>query len=124
MNEIAQEEKDYGDRAVVFSSNPSERHDAGVSEYAADIRKQILGVLTYPSEARRAGWEADVTITIHVAEDGYILSVEKKKSSQHEMFDEHLINTVKAMKYLSPFPGTVREKELWLDVPFSFTMSE
>ena len=114
----------YAEGTRVISNDPQSRRDEGIASYAAKVREQILAVLTYPAEARAAGWEADVTVSVHLSEDGYILGVEKKKASAHEMFDEQLVATIKAMKYLTPFPGSVAEKELWLDIPFSFRMTE
>lgn len=93
-----------------------------IAEYAGKVRETILSSISYPEQARRAGWEAAMTVSMHLADDGYLLSVKQTKSSGYNVFDELLVETIKAIKYYPVFPASIKEKELWLDIPFEFKL--
>ena len=96
--------------------------DNHISEYAVKVRERILASMEYPQDALRAGWETQVKVSIHLAEDGYLLGAKLMESSGLKIFDDNLIETIKAIKYFPVFPSSITSKELWLEVPFVFSL--
>jgi len=114
---------DYTEAVSLISRNPQAGSDKKfIGEYAHKIRSTILSALEYPEEARRAGWQAKVKVSIHLSSDGYLLGVKMLEQSGYKTFDDRLMSTIQGIKYYPPFPANMSEKELWLDIPFVFEL--
>jgi len=116
--------REYAGNVKVLTRNEDVAQDKRfIGEYAHKIRTVILSSLEYPEEARRAGWQAKVKVSVHLSADGYLLGVKMMEPSGYKMFDDRLMKTIEGIRHYPPFPGGVPEKELWLDIPFVFELN-
>lgn len=94
-----------------------------ITSYTSLVRERILSSLIYPQEALHAGWEAEVMVSVHLAEDGYLLGAKIMDKSGHSLFDDSLIRTIKDIRFFPKFPPSIKSKELWLEIPFVFELN-
>lgn len=122
---IEEEEKEEIAKAtnIISYQDFSSSHKERIVAYTQLVRDRILSSLVYPEEARRAGWEADIKVSVHLAEDGYVLGAKILDGSGHALFDDNLIRTIKEIKFFPKFPPSIKERELWLEVPFIFEIN-
>lgn len=57
---------------------------------------------TYPTEARKKGWEGKVILRIIVSEDGSVVSVVVDSSSGFEILDNAAVEAVKTWRFMPP----------------------
>lgn len=126
LDKTKEEEKveDYEKETKFLSREPigySQR--AKIAAYSSQVRDRILASLIYPEEARYAGWEAELKVSVHIAEDGYLMGATIIDDSGHPLFDDNLLRTIEEINFFPRFPPSIKEKELWLEIPFVFEIS-
>lgn len=93
-----------------------------IAEYAKMLQKRILENLTYPSLAREAGFQGTVKLGLHLSYRGELLEARVKESSGYKIFDDQAINAAKGIVSYPPFPSSIKQKELWIDVPIAYQL--
>jgi pilus assembly protein CpaC len=101
-----------------ISGNPPE----SIIGYAKMIQKRILENLTYPPLAREAGFQGTVKLGLHLSYRGELLEAKVKQSSGYKIFDDQAINVAKGIVSYPPFPSSIKQKELWIDVPITYQL--
>jgi len=106
------------------SSSSAGRGIAGSSdgerkEYLANnfgyIRDLIVKNLKYPYTARQRGWKGSVTVAFVILENGSVETLRVIKSSGHDLLDESVVKTVRA---LQPFPRPPTRAEVVIPIAF------
>jgi len=93
-----------------------------VLKYSKIVQKKILDRLTYPTQAKEAGFQGTVKLSLNLSYQGDLLNLKLKESSKYRILDEHAINTAqKAIPY-PPFPPTIKDKEIWVDIPITYQL--
>jgi pilus assembly protein CpaC len=92
-------------------------------EYAGLVQKRILERLTYPLVAKQAGLEGTVKLRLHISYSGKLTQVMIKKSSGHDILDNQAVAVAKEIDSFPPFPPTIEQKELWIEIPIVFQLN-
>jgi len=128
---IVSEEKEVSEgkkeeiKPTISSSTPSDiskNVPESISAYASIIQKRILDNLTYPSLAREAGFQGTVKLSLHLSYQGELLEAKVKQSSGYKIFDDQSVNVAKGIVSYPPFPSSIKQKELWIDVPIAYQL--
>jgi len=90
--------------------------------YTKIIQKRILDKLTYPPQAKDAGFQGSVTVSVHLSYSGDLLDVGVKNSSGHAILDSNVITVARGIKKFPPFPPSIEKKEIWLDIPIDYRL--
>lgn len=86
-----------------------------LKEHFAYIRDAIMKKLSYPTAARRMGWEGKVVVSFVISEDGYVSDIEIVESSGFGVLDRNAVETVKKA---SPFPKPPVRAELVMPIVY------
>ncbi len=109
---------DGGGSGQGFGAGTGSRPGTGQSylkEHFVYIRDLILRNLTYPSSARRMGWQGTVTITFVVLESGVAQDIRIVKGSGYTILDQAVVKTVRQVQ---PFPKPPVKAELTIPIVF------
>lgn len=79
------------------------------------IRDLIVKNLKYPYTARQMGWKGSVTVGFVILENGTVETLRVIKSSGHDLLDERVVKTVRA---LQPFPRPPTRAEVVVPIAF------
>lgn len=102
------------DAALIDSSS----YFSGPSgNYAKLVQQRILNSMSYPSLGRQAGYEGTVKLSLHLSYTGKLIDVAVKESSGYTVLDDHAVSEAKRLSAYPPFPPSITEKEIWVDVP-------
>jgi len=108
---------------AVASRQPQEgpASDA-VMDYSRTIQKRILENLAYPSAAKEAGYQGTVKLKLHFSHTGELLDVNVKESSGRKTLDDHAVYAAKSVSSYPPFPSSIEQQELWIDIPIVYSL--
>ncbi len=95
---------------------------APLAGYAYLIQKRILENLSYPASAKAASFQGTVKLSLLLSHQGELLEVKVKSSSGHRALDDNAVSVAKGIFYYPPFPASLDQKELWVDVPISYRL--
>ncbi len=86
-----------------------------LSEHFAYIREKILRNVSYPSQARRLGWQGKVLVSFIINLNGTIKEAKVMQSSGYELLDRTALETVKESE---PFPRPPIEAQIVLPIVY------
>ena len=107
--------------ASVPSVNDDDIKDP-VLKYSKIVQKKILGKLTYPGQAKEAGFQGTVKLSLNLSYQGDLLNLKLKEGSNYRILDENAINTAQRAAPYPPFPPSIKDKEIWVDVPITYQL--
>lgn len=84
-------------------------------EHFAYIRDLILKNLTYPSVARKNGWQGKLRIAFIIRENGRVESIRIIESSGYGVLDRNVVETIREVQ---PFPKPPVRAELVIPVAY------
>jgi pilus assembly protein CpaC len=90
--------------------------------YNAVIQKRILENLDYPVSAKQAGFKGIVKVSLHLSYSGELLDAIVKTSSGYKTLDDNAISVAKRVGSYPPFPPSIEQKEMWIDVPIVYRL--
>jgi pilus assembly protein CpaC len=93
-----------------------------LENYINIVKKRITDKLTYPSLAREAGFQGTVKLNLHLSWRGEPLNVAVKESSGYKILDEDALSTAKGIVSYPPFPPSMDQKELWIEIPIIYRL--
>jgi TonB family protein len=93
-----------------------------IAQYAKIIQDRILANFVYPPEIKEKGYQGTVKLRLHVSYTGELLDVAIKEPSGYQLLDDQAISMAKEISSYPPFPISIEEKELWVDVPVTFQL--
>lgn len=82
-------------------SSTESAKDIYLKDHFGYIRDTIMKNLSYPSSARRMGWEGKVLVSFIINNDGFVSDIKIVESSGFGVLDRNAVETVKKS---SPFP--------------------
>ena len=85
-------------------------------EHFAYIRDLILKHLSYPSMAKKLGWQGNTKVSFVIREDGRVEHLRIIKSSGYEVLDRNVVETI---RYVQPFPRPPVRAELVIPVVYA-----
>lgn len=107
--------------AAPSAASNQDTQDPSLS-YSKIIQKKILDNLVYPVEAKEAGFQGTVKLSLRLSYQGELLEAKVKESSTHRILDEGALNTAQKIAPYPPFPPAIKENELWVDIPISYQL--
>jgi len=93
-----------------------------IAGYAGVIQKRILDSLNYPALAKEAGFQGTTKLSLLLSYRGELLDIKVKSSSGHKILDDNALQAAKGIDMYPPFPSSVGEKELWIDIPIAYRL--
>lgn len=93
-----------------------------VTKYARLIQKRILENLVYPASAKKAGFQGKVKLSLRLSYQGELLDVIIKDSSGYKVLDDNTVSTAQNISSYPPFPSSIDQQELWIEVPVAYQL--
>ncbi len=92
-------------------------------DYMVVVQRRILDNLTYPADAKAAGFQGSLKLSLHLSYLGKLLDVGVKNSSGYKVFDDNAVAAARAIAYYPPFPAALESQELWIDIPVDYRLN-
>lgn len=108
--------------AAVVPASAIEDITDPVELYSRIIQKRILENLIYPDNAKQAGFQGSVKLSVHLSYLGKLLDVALKDSSGYKMLDDSALAAAKSTSSYPPFPPAIKNAELWVDIPIIYKL--
>ena len=93
-----------------------------ITKYSRIIQKRILDSLTYPQNAKEAGFQGTTRLRLKLSYQGELLDAEVKSSSGYKVLDDNAVNTAKMSASYPPFPPAIKDKEIWVEIPVIYQL--
>ena len=106
----------------VSFGNAAGKVSAPLENYVKIIQKRILDNVKYPTTAKNAKAQGTAKLKLHLAYTGQLIDVLLQESSGYKVLDDSAINVAKRMVNYPPFPPSIEEKDLWVDIPISYRL--
>jgi len=91
--------------------------------YARLIQQQVLKNLTYPPQAKESGFEGKANLSMRLSYLGELMDVAVKSSSGYKILDDNAVAVARGITYYPPFPPTITQKELWIEIPIDYRLN-
>jgi len=95
---------------------------APVAGYVGLVQKRILEKLKYPESARQSGFQGTVKLNLRLSYNGELLGAAVKESSGYKVLDDNAVSAANSSVSYPPFPPSIKEKEIQIDVPVTFQL--
>ena len=109
-------------KAEVISLAAYDNLPSSVAGYSRIVQNRILEKLFYPNSAKTAGFQGTVKLSLHLSYRGELLDAAVRDSSGYKILDEHALAAAKGTTSYPPFPASIEQKELWIDVPIAYKL--
>ena len=93
-----------------------------IRNYAAAVQRRILSNLMYPASAKQSGFEGTTRLKLHLSYLGQLLDVAVISPSGYRVLDENSVAVAKSVSSYPPFPLTMQQADLWIEVPVSYRL--
>ena len=93
-----------------------------VLKYAKIIQRKILENLTYPIAAKEAGFQGTVKLSLKLSAQGELMDAKIKEPSNYRSLDDNAIKVAQKISPYPPFPPTIKDAQLWVDVPIIYQL--
>jgi pilus assembly protein CpaC len=91
-------------------------------KYTKIIQRKILDNLTYPAEAKEAGFQGMVKLSLNLSAQGELLGSKIKEPSSYRLLDDNAIKIAQQISPYPPFPPAIKETQLWVDIPIIYQL--
>jgi protein TonB len=95
-----------------------------LATYLAQVRAAIERHKHYPSAARRAGMTGHVVLRFVILADGRVIDPSVAESNGHAGFSRAALESLRRAGQMPPFPETIQQERLVVQVPIAFTLTE
>jgi len=93
-----------------------------ILNYSRIIQKKILANLVYPVQAKEAGFQGTVKLSLRLSYQGELLDAKIKESSTHQLLDDDALNTAQKIAPYPPFPPAIKADDIWVDIPIIYQL--
>jgi pilus assembly protein CpaC len=98
------------------------RVPGNIRNYAAVVQRRILENLIYPAAAKQSGFEGTTRLKLRLSYLGQLLDVAVASSSGYKVLDDNSVAVAKSVSSYPPFPPTIQQADLWVEVPVSYRL--
>lgn len=88
--------------------------------YALQVQDRIAKSIRYPLREEELGLSGRVKLRLRLFRDGTLKQATVSESSGIESFDTEAVNAAENQAPYPPFPSSLAQQELWLEVPVLF----
>ncbi|MFA5177563.1 MAG: TonB family protein [Candidatus Omnitrophota bacterium] len=93
-----------------------------VTQYAGIVQERVLSSFTYPQELKESGEQGTVKLRLHIAHTGELMDVVVVEPSGYQLLDDQAVSMAKNITSYPPFPVSIEDQELWIDIPVTFQL--
>jgi pilus assembly protein CpaC len=115
-------EKEVKPKVGVTASVSAESLPDNIAGYASIIQKRILDNLVYPRAAKEAGFQGTTKLGLRLSFRGELLEAKVKATSGYQILDDNALAIAEGITSYPPFPSSIEQKELWIDVPILYKL--
>lgn len=108
--------------AAILSPLTVEEAKDPVLRYSRIIQKKIMDNLTYPAQAKEAGYQGTVKLSLKISYQGELLESKVKETSTYRLLDDDALSIAQRIAPYPPFPPAIKENEIWVDIPISYQL--
>ena len=90
--------------------------------YSEVVKNKLLSNLSYPPEAKEAGFNGVVKLKLHLSFQGELLEAVVQNGSGFKILDESALNAAKGIALYPPFPPAIASKDIWVEIPIVFRL--
>lgn len=120
---VGREAEELERRIIPVSRLPVSRAPTDpVSNYTQIIQNRIMESLIYPATAKQAGFQGTVKLSLHISYLGNLLGVLVKDSSGYRILDDNAVSIATSISSYPPFPPSIEQTELWVDIPIIYQL--
>jgi len=102
---------------------PGSGPGSALQGYLREIRRLLERHKDYPHMARRRNIQGVVVVVFSLGPGGQIMAARVSRSSGQDLLDEAAQNTVRRVGQFPPFPVELNRRQLTVEVPLSFRLS-
>jgi protein TonB len=95
-----------------------------LATYLAEVRAAIERHKRYPSIALRMGMTGQVVLQFVILADGRVIDPSVAESNGHAAFSSAALESLRRAGTMPPFPETIQQERLVVQVPMAFTLTE
>lgn len=101
---------------------PSAPNLSPQQEYAALVQRRIVENLSYPAQAKEAGFQGKLKLSLLLSFRGQLLEAKIKESCGYQILDDETLRVAKEVSSYPPFPSSIELKEFWIDIPIVYQL--
>lgn len=123
--QVVQEQEEPRAKEIIYlpaAGDETSSLPGSVVGYATTIQKRIVERLSYPMAAKQAGFQGTTLLSLRLSYKGDLLETALKSSSDYKVLDDNAIAVAKSIASYPPFPSSIKEKEIWVDVPIVYRL--
>ena len=94
--------------------------ESPIDSYLKLVQQKILNAIYYPKQAKDAGWEGVVRMSLNISFDGQLKEIKIAQSSGYKILDDTAKEIAAKVAPYPPFPPQIDSKELWVEVPIIY----
>lgn len=121
--EPANQEVIVNTNAAPLTARPEVNKSAELKDYTAGIQRKIMSQLSYPVNARKAGYQGTVKLGLLLSSQGRLKETIVKDSSGYKDLDDIAVEVAKLVIPYPPFPSSFDQEEIWVDIPISYQLN-
>lgn len=106
----------------VKDSNAARVNSEGLMKYINTIQQSIVNNMNYPLSAKKAGFQGTTKLSLRLSSQGKLENILVKESSGYKILDENAITVAKSLVYYPPFPSSVDQEDIWVDIPIVYQL--
>lgn len=91
-----------------------------LQNYIKAIQAKIINAVYYPKEARDAGWQGILKLSLLISSDGSLKNMSVAQSSGYKILDDAGQEAVKKITPFSPLPTQLNLEELRIEIPIVY----
>lgn len=91
-----------------------------LQNYIKAIQAKIINAVYYPKEARDAGWQGILKLSLLISSDGSLKNMSVAQSSGYKILDDAGQEVVKKITPFSPLPTQLNLEELRIEIPIVY----
>ena len=91
-----------------------------LANYVRVVQTKIVKATYYPRQAKDAGWEGNVKLSLNITSNGDLKEIKILQSSGYKILDEAACEAASKQAPYPPFPPQIDSQELWVDVPIVY----
>jgi pilus assembly protein CpaC len=122
LADLKEVKKEAKPEPAYYTTTTDEDLSTPLGKYASVVKKRILDNLSYPSLAKEASFQGEVKLRLLLSYRGELLEAKIKGSSGYNILDENTLTVAKNSTPYPPFPESIKEKEIWVDIPIVYRL--
>lgn len=92
--------------------------------YASDLIRKIYQKVKYPAGAVKRNHQGSVRVSVMVARDGSVGSINITEESQYNSLNKEALRAITSASPFSPLPSSISDESMEIVVPITFKLAE